>query len=352
MRYPDFVQEKDTIGYVAPSFGCAIEPYRAAFARARRIFKDMGYGEEIGPNCYAQDGIGISSTPKACADEFTTMYASETNQALISCGGGELMCEILPHVGFETVFHAKPKWFMGYSDNTNLTFVLTTALDIATIYGPNVGAFGMDPWHASITDAFRLITGDRRLIRTAQNQDGHSSLLLRNYDGWEKESLKDEEHPYEPYQISELFLPVTVGGKEMEGRLIGGCLDCLAGLVGTHFDRMDDFNRRYGDEGILWFLECCDLNVMDMRRKLWSLKEAGWFKHATGFLFGRPMHYDEPMFGIDRHEAVVGALGDLEVPIFMDLDIGHLPPMMPIVCGSYGKAACKGRLVTLEMTFL
>lgn len=350
MRYPDFLQKHETIGFIAPSFGCAIEPYRAAFMRARRVFKKKRQGEQLGENCFKDDGIGISTSPEDCAKELMEMYASETNQALISCGGGELMCEILPYINFEVLYRAKPKWFMGYSDNTNLTFLLTTALDIASIYGPCVSSFGMDPWHPCIHDAFDLLCGDQRIVK--KNEEGVLAATVKNYDGWEKESGKDETHPYEPYHISELFMPVTYGNvKEAEGRLVGGCIDCLVNICGTRFDRVSRFNEKYADEGVLWFLEACELNVMDMRRALWNLRESGWFDSASGFLIGRPMHYDEPMFGIDRHEAVIGALGDLGVPIFMDLDIGHLPPMMPIVCGSYGKAACRGRSFSLSMEF-
>ena len=31
MRYPEFIKAGDTIGFVAPSFGCAMEPYISAF---------------------------------------------------------------------------------------------------------------------------------------------------------------------------------------------------------------------------------------------------------------------------------------------------------------------------------
>ncbi len=31
MKYPEFLSEHGTIGFVAPSFGCNIEPYRSAF---------------------------------------------------------------------------------------------------------------------------------------------------------------------------------------------------------------------------------------------------------------------------------------------------------------------------------
>ena len=64
------------------------------------------------------------------------------------------MGEDLPYVDFEKIKEAKPKWYLGYSDNTNMTFLLTTLCDVASIYGPCAAAFGMEPWHPAIQDAF------------------------------------------------------------------------------------------------------------------------------------------------------------------------------------------------------
>ena len=66
MRYPKFLPENGTIGFVAPSFGCATEPYYTAFLNAQKKFQKMGYGLDLGPNCYVAKGIGISNTPQAC----------------------------------------------------------------------------------------------------------------------------------------------------------------------------------------------------------------------------------------------------------------------------------------------
>lgn len=341
MKFPEFLTaekngKKPTIGFPAPSFGCSIEPYYSAFQNAKKKLQKRGVLTEDGPNAYKDLGIGISNTPQKCAEEFMQMYVSGTNHALISCGGGELMCEILPYIDFEKLKSARPKWFMGYSDNTNLTFLLTTNCDTASIYGPCAAAFGMEPWHPAIEDAFSLLMGKK--------------LTMKNYPLWEKESKKDETHPYEPYHVTEPFV-FAADEKEISvsGRLIGGCLDCLSKLVGTRFDKVSDFVSRYRMDGILWFLECCDLNVMEIRRCLWNLREAGWFEYASGFLIGRPMHYDEPMFGLDRHTAVTGILSELDVPVIMDLDIGHLPPMMPLICGSFAEAGVSNGQFEIRM---
>ena len=109
MRYPEFLSEGGTIGFVAPSFGCATEPYKTAFGMTIKRFEKEGYTVELGPNCYEDNGIGISNTPQECGKELTQMYESNVNDVLISCGGGELMCEILPYVDFDRIKAAKPK---------------------------------------------------------------------------------------------------------------------------------------------------------------------------------------------------------------------------------------------------
>ena len=59
MRYPAFLKDKGTIGLVAPSFGCADEPYKSCMDAAISRFENMGYKLVEGPNCRKNDGIGI-----------------------------------------------------------------------------------------------------------------------------------------------------------------------------------------------------------------------------------------------------------------------------------------------------
>lgn len=345
MRYPEKLKQNETIGFVAPSFGCATEPYKTAFQNAQKKFKEQGYGLLLGPNCYESCGIGISNTPENCGKELTEAYLSAENKVLISCGGGELMCEILDYVDFDKIREAKPKWYMGYSDNTNFTFLLTTLCDVASIYGPCAGTFGMEPWHPSVQDAFDLLTGTKHIVS--------------GYDGWEKESLKDENHPLQPYHITEkrvlrVYDPATGMLSDnsritVSGRLLGGCLDCLDTLVGTKYDKVPEFAETYKEEGILWFLEACDLNVMSIRRALWQLEHSGWFQYTRGFLIGRPLCFGEETMGLDHIHTVTGILGKYNVPIILDADVGHFAPMMPLICGSYATMQVSGNEIQIEM---
>ncbi len=349
MKYPVDLKAGGCIGFPAPSFGCAIEPYYSAFQNSLNKWRSLGYQVSPGPNAYAQEGVGISNTPQKCAEEFMQMYLSDENQALISCGGGELMCEILDYVDFDIIGKAVPKWFMGYSDNTNLTYLLTTICDVASIYGPCAAAFGMEPWHPAIQDAYELLTGQKR--------------TMQGYDLWEKESLKDEEHPLVPYYVTEQRRLKIFDGQrfyenpskdsvklQLQGRLLGGCVDCLVNLLGTKYDKTIDFAQRYAEDGIVWFLESCDLNNFSTRRAFWQMEHADWFRNVKGFLIGRPRN-GETIMDLDAYEAVLPALKKYQVPIIFDVDIGHLAPMMPLVVGSMANVCVCGNDIDLKMEY-
>ena len=76
------------------------------------------------------------------------------------------------------------------------------------------------------------------------------------------------------------------------------------------------------------FWRDCDLNVMGIRRALWNMEHAGWFKHVKGFIIGRPLCFGSDMMGMNQYNAVTGILSKYKVPIIMDVDLGHLSPMM------------------------
>lgn len=332
MNYPKFLNPGGRIGFIAPSFGCATEPYRSDFDSALCEFKKMGYKTVLGLNCYSDEGIGISNTPEKCAAEVMDFFTNDKSDVIISCGGGELMCEILPFVDFDAIASSDPKWFMGYSDNTNLTFLLNTLCDRASIYSVCASKFAADH-HACVDDAFDVLCGKK--------------LTVSNYDEWFKEI---DEDVYDVFEYRQFLYngDRAADNVELSGRLIGGCMDCLVNLTGTRFDRVNDFSGRYKDDGIIWFLESCDLNVMSIRRALWQMENAGWFEHVKGFLIGRPLRFDDTFGDFDHYDAVLGILGKLGVPILMDLDIGHQFPQMPVISGAYANVNASSNSFNME----
>jgi hypothetical protein len=204
----------------------------------------------------------------------------------------------------------------------------------------------MEPPHPSIKDTFALLRGKK--------------LSFESYELYEKESLKSEENPLAPYNCTEpvrsrFFVPDSKGKlKEsskvkLQGRLLGGCLDCLANLSGTEFDRTREFCEAYREDGILWFLEACDLNVFSIRRALFQLKHTGWFAHTAGFVFGRSLN-GGAMMDLDEAGAVLPVLEEYRVPVILDADFGHLPPAIPLICGSMAEIGGISGKITISMS--
>ena len=174
----------------------------------------------------------------------------------------------------------------------------------------------MEPWHESLGDAYGILTGQ--------------VTGVTGYELWEKESQKSEDNPLAPYNVTEpRKIRCFLGGKEISkaeadirisGRLIGGCVDCLVNLMGTCYDRGAEFAEKYREDGLIWFLESCDLNVMAIRRAVWEMKHGGWFQNVKGFLIGRPYCHGQEMMGLDQYQAVLAQLEEYGVPVIMDLD--------------------------------
>lgn len=337
MRYPEFLKPHGTIGLIAPSFGVSDFPYEDRFYDAVKKFKEKGYKIVEAEHLYGIDHAA-SASAEIRAKEFMDMYLNDDIDFIFSVAGGELMLSILPYIDFERIRNAKAKYLMGFSDNTCLTFTLNTICDVASIYGPCFGGFGMEPWDQSLEDGYEVLTGKK--------------LKLNSYPKYE---VKPEDfevlpgHALDPYLLNTDVEYKTLDGKpvEFKGRLVGGCLDLLTNICGTKFDFVKEFIEKYKDDSIVWYLEACDLTVLDMYRSLWQLKNAGWFEHCAGIMFGRPANPQE-MFDVDVKYALENVVGYL--PVIYDMDFGHVQPSWSIISGSIAKVESKNGKGTISFS--
>jgi muramoyltetrapeptide carboxypeptidase LdcA involved in peptidoglycan recycling len=335
MRYPKFLPQNGTIAIIAPSFGASIEPYISRMEYSENLFRNKGYTVVEGPNAREDKGIGKSNTPEKCAAEFMEFYRRVDNDVIISAGGGETMCEDLSFVDWEEIKKSEPKWFMGYSDNTNFTYLLTTLCDTASIYGPGISGFALRSGHESLTQAEDILTG-RGFTDGAKEVCGFPTFELTESEEAETDPCADLNLNAE----KKLVFGGTFRKNEVfKGRLLGGCMDCLVNILGTRFDKTKDFLEKYKDDGFIWFLESCDLHPIAVRRAFWQMDEAGWFRYCKGFIIGRPLHFGEEMMGMDMYEAVLGVVRKYNVPVIMDADLGHLPPAIPFVTGAIAEVS-------------
>jgi len=325
MKYPKFLKDKGTIGVCAPSFGTTIEPYFSRMKNAIKTMNEKGHDVILTESVTNMKTIR-SASKKRRAKEFMEIYSNNDIDIVISEAGGEVMCEILPELNFDKIAKLEPKWFMGFSDNTCLTFLLPTLCDVASIYGYCFPEFGMRPWHGSVIDTYKMLKGEKLVIN---NYDKYEIKSLKRQPGNELACINDtKKSAWHSLSKDKKF--------NVEGRVLAGCLDILTMLCGTKFDKVKDFVEKYKDEGIIWFVESCELNVLSQLRAFWQLKNAGWFKYAKAIIIGRPNN-KEKLFGVDYKTANYSELKSLGIPVVIDADFGHVSPIFPIISGGFAK---------------
>jgi muramoyltetrapeptide carboxypeptidase len=332
MIYPNDLEKGYKIGVTATSAGFEEEVDILRLESGIRHFTKLGYPVTVTDN--VRKGFkGRSSDGPTRAKELMQLFEDPEVRAIIAASGGDYLVEMLSHINFE-VLRANPKWIQGYSDTTGITFTITINLDIATLYANNFGSFGMEHWHSSLTDNLRILEG-RNIIQKSfdQFQDGFKERIT----GLEEFVLEKE------VEWKNLYPKGYDQGGELiiSGRALGGCLDVLLNLIGTRFDKTKEFIHKYKQDKILWFLESFDLGCEALTRGLWQLKEAGWFEYTSGIIFGRPAIYN-PEADSSYEEVVVSILGDLNLPIILNADIGHKPPQVTMINGAIAQVRSKG----------
>ena len=338
MKKNNFLKENGKISLVAPSFGCATEPYKTRLDKAIDNLEKLGYEVEIGANCYLAKVNTRSNKASLCAKEIMDAFESDSD-CIISVGGGETMMEILPYINFEKIKKMNHKFFVGFSDNTNLTYTLTILSDFMTIYGVCAPAFAFNLKYDN-KDTLDLLTS--KISRTK----GYPFFKLNDPEGFDPSLEPLKEIDYDQKKVIRYHPKNT--DLNIEGRMLGGCLDCLVNLCGTKFDKTKEYLEKYKNDGFIWFIESCDLNSISIERALFQLREAGWFKYVKGFIFGRPLHYKEKCFNQNHYTSIKNVINKLNVPYIVDADLGHLPPSMPIVTGAKAHVTTKNGNIFID----
>lgn len=119
----------------------------------------------------------------------------------------------------------------------------------------------------------------------------------------------------------------------VEGRIIGGCLESLKDLIGTKYDNVKEFINKYKKDGIVWYFDVFNMSNENIISTLWQFKSAGWFDECSGVLFGR-IKNEVTYTNLNLEAAIKYNLEALDIPILIDTDIGHTSPVLTIINGS------------------
>jgi muramoyltetrapeptide carboxypeptidase LdcA involved in peptidoglycan recycling len=333
LRFPAPLRPGARIAVTSPSSGVAgAETVRIDFAIA--WLRRRGYDVVVG-RC--MDGSTHVSAPREQrAAELTAMLTDPSIRAVVPPWGGVTAIDLVDLLDYDAIAAADPSWVIGYSDSSTWMLPLTLRTGLATLHGDNLAdtpyaaPAGLTHWLDLAAATGPVTQRDSGVVAdwwrfeedpsaTSWKQVGPGSWTLRGADR----------------------LDVT-------GRLVGGCTETIGVLAGTPYGDVAAFGREHGP--IVVYLEASDDEAFTICRHVHGMRLAGWFDDAVAVLVGRTRAPDSEG-GFTQADAVLDGLAGLRVPVVLDLEIGHVPPHLPLVNGALARVVVDGarREITQEL---
>ena len=332
LRFPRPLRPGDRIGVTSPSAG-------VEGAGAARIdfcvdwLRGRGYDVEVGE---CMDGSAITSAPAAHrAAELTRMLADPDVACVVPPWGGETAIDLVDLLDWDALAVAEPTWLVGYSDMSTLLLPITTRLGWATLHGDNLADTPLEV-PDGLLHWLDLAGGEGPFVQ-------RGSGLVATWVRFEEDYRATQWRPVRSgaWQVD------GDGSLDVSGRLIGGCIETIGHLAGTPYGDVRGWAEAL-DEPTIVYVEACESDAVDICRHLHGMRLAGWFDRAAAVLVGRtnaPDHRE-----LTQREAVLDALGRLDLPIVWDLEIGHVPPHLPLVNGALARVVVDGDRQEISQT--
>ncbi|MDC0980411.1 LD-carboxypeptidase [Bdellovibrionales bacterium] len=327
ISYPKPLESGSTIGVTAPSSGVPSVLHPRLDLVLEHLIK-RGYKYKEG-RCLREDFKSVSADAKSRATDFMSLWSDNEVDAIVPPWGGELLINMFPFLDFEKISE-NPKWLLGYSDTSTLLFAITMRTGISTAHGLNL----MDTLQIEQNDPLSSQTYE---ILSKPKGSHFKQLSSDLYQTQFEDFGKNIEATFNLVHKTE-WKSLNEKDAEFSGRIIGGCLDTLRNLVGTPYGNVNEFASNFQEDGLILYFENAEGTPPEVCRMLWNMKLAGWFEMANGFVFGRSAGKDtNDEEELSYKDALVDALGDLDLPVVFDADIGHRPPQMTILNGSFAE---------------
>lgn len=333
-RCPKPLAAGDLIAITAPSSG--VQPSRhARLDRALDALRQLGYRVVEG-DCLRAEQQQASAPAAQRAAELMRFLCDPAVAAVMPPWGGERAIELLPLLDFEALAALPPKWLVGFSDLSTLQLPLLLRAGWSSLHGPNLmehGAAEVDTTTAAVWKLLAAAPGEAVQQPASSAYRGAGQQVDWGVDPAAGFILSE---PTRWARLDGMAAPLT-----LEGRLVGGCLDTIARLAGTPYGELPAFVRACGSEGTLLFLENCEMAPCELLRCLSSLRLHGWFEGLAGLLIGRsagPAQQGD----LGTRQVLLDVLGDLPLPVLVDLDIGHVPPQLSLLQGGLARVHFDG----------
>lgn len=315
--YPNLLKKGAVFGVWTPSSPAPfLFPIR--YQRAISAIQKRGYSVIEGASCAKKHEFS-PNFDRELAKDFHCLLTNPKVDAILFSTGGHSTISVLPHINWELI-KQYPKPVIGYSDATVFLLAYYKMTQIISFHGPMVisewGEYG-GPWEYTVKH-FEQVLFSRECIR------------LHPPDYWTDEQLRwDEEDTKRRLPKGKGKWRLIKTGKAI-GKLIGGNLPTLSLLVGSPF--FPDLTN------CILFLEAHQLTPDHFYAYLMQLKLARKLDKICGLIIGRYAQPKPTSSGFQSFDQIVKIVFEHhQIPILVDVDIGHTEPMLTLPIGGLVK---------------
>ena len=286
MIIPQKIQKGDVIGVVAPSspiIGENIEELE----KAKQIIENLGYKVKYSKNLFSNTNR-YSSSPQEKAEDINEMFRDKQVKMVWCAKGGENSNTTFEYLDYELI-KQNPKIICGYSDITSIINIISEKTGLITFSGTNFKTIATDETDYSLKEAMKRFE--------------ECSLELGTNE--------DEYH--------------TIRSGKTEGRLIGGNLSLIRGLVAGRYSV--DFTDK-----ILFLEELGFETGPELASNfLYYMKQNEVFEKIKGIWIGNYTHES----GITLEQILLDVIGnEFKGPIIKSENFGHIERKTVIPIGT------------------
>jgi muramoyltetrapeptide carboxypeptidase LdcA involved in peptidoglycan recycling len=297
---PKAVRTGDLVAVAALSAGLE-EGEASLFERGVEAIEQMGFGVRVSPLVdLDRRWWWAAASPPEVAEEFNGLLRDPEVRAIFALTGGRLALSYLDLIDFEAV-RADPKPLLGFSDISTLHLALLARTDVMSLHSDCV-THGFGYWHErddtrrkELEDVYlRVLTGDGAPIALPPG---------RRWECWRSGRVR--------------------------GPLVGGMLNRLVRVQSTSYALTPEHF-----DGAILFWEEAFTSTSVVWNDLHVLRHAGVLDRIAGMIVGAPFEVELTEGGPDAlREIVLDVLGERDIPVVGNVDVGHDPPNLPMPLG-------------------
>ena len=290
--FPQSLKKGDKIALISPAG--AVE--ESQLEKGIKLIESNGYEPVLGKHLYTKysNGYNYAGTEKERISEINWAFNNEEIGAIWASRGGYGCQHLLRHVQLSK-FKKKPKWYIGYSDNTVVqSFLLKN--NFASIHGQTIKTSSFGVTDESYDLIFDILKGKKPTYSIAQNELNKVGTAA--------------------------------------GTLVGGNLALIYALLGTTYS----FNFK---DKIL-FIEDIGENFYALDRMLISLDLAGVFRNIKGLIIGGMTNMGdekdnksyEESFDQFAYKIISERVSKYDFPVAFGFPNGHIHDNRPLMIGA------------------